>query len=171
MRIRFCSCELLQASCINSAPTGDSSKSLLVNAPDIIRAYQHTARSMRDYDLGDLPQQCYLNAIKIVDTLQPILEDIETNERTINRWLLYRTLQLQRSRVWSTHGVAWYTNHTEDCHRTGLLWIASAHSRRMCQILAWPEVIVCQSDVVTSIAFSVDTITLANITRRSSTKW
>ena len=85
VRIRFCSCELLQASCINSAPTGDSSKSLLVNAPDIIRAYQHTARSMRDYDLGDLPQQCYLNAIKIVDTLQPILEDIETNERTINR--------------------------------------------------------------------------------------
>ena len=39
---------------------------------------------MRDYDLGDLPQQCYLNAIKIVDTLQPILEDIETNEQLFN---------------------------------------------------------------------------------------
>ena len=71
VHIRFCSCILLQISCFQAASSADLPLVLLSSAPDIIRAYQHTARSMQDYSLGDLPFQCYQNAIALIDKITP----------------------------------------------------------------------------------------------------
>lgn len=78
VRIRFCSCILLHISCFQAPSSADLPLVLLSSAPDIIRAYQHTARSMQEYSLGDLPFQCYQNAIALIDKITPIIQNADT---------------------------------------------------------------------------------------------
>ena len=122
VHIRFCSCILLQISCFQAASSADLPLVLLSSAPDIIRAYQHTARSMQDYSLGDLPFQCYQNAIALIDKITPIIQNADTG-RSSRPIVSFQTriLRLQRSRIRLVHGVGRHSTLPAVSRRTSLL--------------------------------------------------
>lgn len=147
VRIRFCACILLQISCFQATSSAELPTVLLSSAPDIIRAYQHTARSMRDYSLGDLPYQCYQNAIAMIDKITPLIQNADTGRSRSNAPFPDRILRLQRGRIRSADGVGRHSAVPAEGRGASLLRSPRSGQRRMPALSARPQDFVCQPDV------------------------
>lgn len=148
VHIRFCSCILLQISCFQAASSADLPLVLLSSAPDIIRAYQHTARSMQDYSLGDLPFQCYQNAIALIDKITPIIQNADTG-RSSRPIVSFQTriLRLQRSGIRLAHGVGRHSALPAESRRTSLLRDPGSCKRRLSALSSRSQDFLCKPDV------------------------
>ena len=147
VRIRFCACILLHISCFQAASSADLPMILLSSAPDIIRAYQHTARSMQDYSLGDLPFQCYQNAIALIDKIAPIIQNADTGRSSAIASFPPRILRFQRSRIRFTHGMGRHPALAAESRGASLFRDPRSCKGRLSALSTRPQGFLCKPDV------------------------
>lgn len=78
LKIRYCCCILLHASTLHpifhNIHSKYYSKKLLTVVPDVLRAYQHTSRLLKQYQMMDAYDQSFKNGMMILDQMEPLLQ-------------------------------------------------------------------------------------------------
>ena len=81
LMLRYCSCLLLHTSTIHplihKVNGNRYCKQLLSVIPDLLRAYQHTSRLLKQYNYLSEFEHCFQNALQILDQLEPLLCQIQ----------------------------------------------------------------------------------------------
>lgn len=85
--LRYCACLILHSSTVASLKKLDDSskrsKRMIQQIPDVLRAYLHTAKYLKKYDLATYYRECFAKGLSIIDDVEPCLKVVDTGMSTI----------------------------------------------------------------------------------------
>lgn len=77
-KLRYCSCLLLHSSLfhpyLHTKKRKELSSNQLQYIPDVIRAYQHTSRVLKQYDILEEYEECFQHGLQILDQVETHLQ-------------------------------------------------------------------------------------------------